>query len=117
MLAARPWNTLTLIAVLVASAAVAEAQPATATVARPALDRAGLDRTGLDAQLGRIFQASVYAVPSFGPARWLPDGAGYSTVEAAAGGSGGNDIVRYDAATGARSVLVPGARLLPPPNR
>ena len=27
---------------------------------------------------------------------------------------GASDIVRYDAATGARTVLVPGARLLPP---
>ena len=111
--ASRPWGTLALVATLAASAAVARAQPATATIGRPALDR-----TALDAELGRIFQAGTYTPPSFGPARWLPDGAGYSTVEAAEGsttrGSGGNDIVRYDAATGARTILVPGARLLPP---
>lgn len=71
----------------------------------------GSDRAALDAQLGRIFQDHAYDPPAFGPARWLPDGAGYSTVEPAAGG--GSDIVRYDAATGARTVLVAGSRLVP----
>jgi dipeptidyl-peptidase-4 len=70
------------------------------------------DRAALDAQIGRIFQEHAYDPPAFGPARWLPDGAAYSTVEAATGGV--SDIVRYDAATGARSVLVAGSRLIPP---
>lgn len=72
----------------------------------------GLDRAGLDAELGRIFAEAAYDVPAFGPARWLPDGTAYSTVEPASGG--GSDLVRYDAATGARSVLVASARLVPP---
>jgi dipeptidyl-peptidase-4 len=72
----------------------------------------GADRAALDAQLGRIFQDHAYDPPPFGPARWLPDGAAYSTVEPGAGGV--SDIVRYDAATGARSVLVAGSRLVPP---
>jgi dipeptidyl-peptidase 4 len=70
------------------------------------------DRAALDAQIGRIFQEHAYDPPAFGPARWLPDGAAYSTVEPGAGGV--SDIVRYDAATGARSVLVAGSRLVPP---
>src|SRR3954451_10059522 len=61
----------------------------------------------LDEQIGRIFQANAFAVPRFGPARWLADGRSYTTLER-------GDIVRYEAASGARSVLVAGTRLLPP---
>lgn len=68
----------------------------------------------LDAQLGRIFQSSDYSVPRFGPARWLPDGTAYTTVERAADRSDAREIVRYDAATGARSILLPASRLVPP---
>lgn len=68
----------------------------------------------LDAQIGRIFNEQAYAVPRFGPARWLPDGTGYTTVEPAAPGGGGSDIVRYDATSGARQVLVAGTRLVSP---
>ncbi|MBP7777655.1 MAG: S9 family peptidase [Acidobacteria bacterium] len=71
-----------------------------------------LDRAGLDAQLGRIFQDGAYDPPAFDPARWMADGTAYTTVESA-GPSGGSDLVRYDAATGARTVLVPSARLVP----
>ncbi len=99
----RVFRSLTLAASLVAAASLAQAQAVTA----------GLDRAGLDAELGKIFQAGLYNPPSFGPARWLPDGSAYSTVEPSTTG-GVSDIVRYDAATGARTVLVPGARLLPP---
>jgi dipeptidyl-peptidase 4 len=105
MTVTRSWHAFTLAVILVAAATLAEAQ-AVAPVA-------GLDRAGLDAELGRIFQAGLYNPPTFGPARWLPDGSAYSTVEPSPAG-GASDIVRYDAATGARSVLVPGARLLPP---
>jgi len=87
----------------------------------------------LDAQLERIFQSSDYQVPRFGPARWLADGTAYTTVErsAAPGAPAApapaapaaplpplspatSDIVRYDAATGARSILIAGASLTPP---
>ena len=81
------------------SIATASGQPA---------DRAA----ALDAQLVRIFDGKAYDVPRFGPARWLADGSGYTIVEPA--GNGGADIVRYDARTGARSVLVAAARLTPP---
>jgi dipeptidyl-peptidase-4 len=72
-----------------------------------------LDRAGLDRQLGRIFQDGAFTPPAFGPARWMADGAAYTTVESA-GPSGGSDLVRYDAVTGARTVLVPSTRLVPP---
>ena len=67
----------------------------------------------LDAQIDRIFQAREYEVPRFGPARWLPEGTAYSTVERSADRAGVSDIVRYDAGTGARTILVDGSRLVP----
>jgi dipeptidyl-peptidase-4 len=65
----------------------------------------------LEQQIDRIYKDSEYALPRFGPARWLDDGTAYTTVERADGG--GSDVVRYDAATGARSVLISSAQLTP----
>jgi dipeptidyl-peptidase-4 len=64
-------------------------------------------------QIDRIFKDELYEEPRFGPARWLPDGTAYAIVERSSGGAGGSEIVRYDAATGARSVAVPSSRLIP----
>jgi dipeptidyl-peptidase-4 len=72
----------------------------------PAADR-------LNAQIDRIFADKAYDPPRFGPARWLPDGTAYTMVEKAAAPLTGSDIVRYDAASGSRSVLVSAARLVP----
>ena len=70
--------------------------------------------TALEQQIDRIYANNEYALPRFGPARWLGDGTAYTTVERAAGEAGGADIVRYDAATGARSVLIAAKQLIPP---
>src|SRR5690242_18577095 len=86
------------VAALVLAAVAVRAQQA---------DRAQL----LDDQIGRIFAAREYDAPRFGPARWMADGAAYTVVER--DGSAGADIVRYDAATGERTVLVPRSRLVP----
>src|SRR5690349_20987030 len=67
----------------------------------------------LDAQIDRIFSAREYDAPRFGPARWLPDGAAYTLVEHAAGQGGAPEIVRYDARTGARTVVVPASSFDP----
>ena len=69
--------------------------------------------TRLTQQIDRIMATRTYAVPRFGPARWVPGRAAYTTVEPAASPDTGMDIVRYDATTGTREVLVP-ARLLTP---
>jgi dipeptidyl-peptidase 4 len=68
----------------------------------------------VDEQIGRIFDANEYAVPRFGPARWRPDGISYAVVERGASADSGSDIVRYDASSGAREVLVAGARMVVP---
>jgi len=62
-------------------------------------------------QVDRIFKANEYAAPRFGPARWLPDGRSYAIVERSEAGA---EIVHYDAATGARSVMVAASKLVPP---
>jgi len=67
--------------------------------------------TTLDARIDRIFRDRAYQAPKFGPARWLPDGTAYAIVEDAAGG--GSEIVKYDAASGAKTVLVAASRLVP----
>jgi dipeptidyl-peptidase-4 len=82
-------------------------------LASPALARQGQTGTPLTRQIDRIMSSQTYAVPRFGPARWVPGRAAYTTVEPAGAPGTGMDIVRYDAATGARDVLVP-ARILTP---
>ena len=59
-----------------------------------------------------LFGRSDYSPARFGPARWLDDGAGYTTLEPAEEGEG-RDVVLYDPATGKRSVLVSARALVP----
>ena len=61
----------------------------------------------------RIYASSEFRGGSFGPLAWLSDGAAYTTLERSAEAKEGRDIVRYDAQTGARTILVPAARLVP----
>jgi dipeptidyl-peptidase-4 len=70
-----------------------------------------------DLTLERIFASREFAQGSFGPARWLADGSGYTTVERSTSVRGDQDIVRYDLATGQREVVVSAERLVPPGER
>ena len=65
----------------------------------------------LDEQIDRIFRAREYDGPRFGPARWLAAGTAYALVERAGPRA---SIVRYEAASGARTVVVDATRLVPP---
>jgi dipeptidyl-peptidase-4 len=65
----------------------------------------------VQAGLRRLFASSDFASERFGPARWIEGGTAYTTVERT---SGGPEIVRYETASGARSVLVSAAQLRPP---
>lgn len=62
--------------------------------------------------LERVITRNEFRSDSFGPARWLTDGSGYTTLEKAEA-SQGRDIVKYDPETGARSILVASAKLKP----
>jgi dipeptidyl-peptidase-4 len=61
----------------------------------------------------RIYAGSEFRGGSFGPLRWLGDGSAYTTLERSAEAREGQDIVRYETESGARSILVPAARLVP----
>jgi dipeptidyl-peptidase-4 len=62
--------------------------------------------------LENIYSKSSFGQRGFGPVRWMKDNSGYSTLEGTMR-SGGREIVRYDAATGARTVLVTAKQLTP----
>lgn len=55
----------------------------------------------------------TYQPRSLGPFQWQEDGSGYLMLEPSGSGKGGADIVRYDARTGAKSVLVSAEKLVP----
>jgi dipeptidyl-peptidase 4 len=62
--------------------------------------------------LNDIYASGKYQMNRFGPARWLKDGKGYTSLERSESNRG-YDIVRYDAKTGKRDLLVPAASLIP----
>jgi dipeptidyl-peptidase-4 len=55
-----------------------------------------------------------YRPRSLGWHQWQADGSGYLMLEPAAAGEDAVDIVRYDAASGAKTILVPAQKLTPP---
>lgn len=54
-----------------------------------------------------------YAPKALGWHQWQADGSGYLMLEPSATGKGTVDLVRYDAATGARTILVAAEKLIP----
>ncbi len=84
------------------------------TASFAALDARQADRaTALAARIDRIFKAREFDPPRFGPARWLDGGDAYAIVERVPAGTR-SEIARYDAATGARTVMVGASSLVPP---
>ena len=63
--------------------------------------------------LRRIYASGEFAPDRFGPARWIENGAAYTTVERSAAMQDAADIVRYETATGARSVFISARQLTP----
>lgn len=62
--------------------------------------------------VNRIFGSSEFDGEWFGGARWLDDST-YTMLEPAKAPASGRDIVRYDAASGRRSILFPSTSLIP----
>ena len=56
-------------------------------------------------------QRSPIVTQGFGGMKWLKDGNGYSRLEAN-DETGGMDIIRYDAATGNKNVMIPASKLI-----
>jgi dipeptidyl-peptidase-4 len=67
----------------------------------------GRDRLTVD----RLYGSPEFFPQRFGPARWLDDCSGYTTLEPGRGGV--VDIVRYEPASGRRDVLVAAQKLVP----
>lgn len=63
-------------------------------------------------ELADIYKNGTYSAKRYGPVRWMKDNNGYSTLERNSE-LGGVDIVRYEAVSGERSVLVSADRLIP----
>ena len=64
--------------------------------------------------LERIFDSGEFNAERFGPARWLEDGSGYTTLEASKEILVRSDnVVKYNSKTGKRTVLVPAEKLIP----
>ncbi len=68
-------------------------------------------QTALD--LEDIYRNGTYSAERFGPVRWMKDNKGYSTLEKNTA-SDGEDIVRYEAISGDRTVIVSADKLIPP---
>lgn len=54
----------------------------------------------------RIFEGDEFKTDSWGPARWLTDGSGYTALEDSPTCEGFQEVVRYDPVSGARQVWV-----------
>src|SRR5919197_6312407 len=76
------------------------------------LSAQGADASSVTIQ--RLFETADFESEEFGPARWLANGTAYTTLEPSTSVPGGQDLVRYDAESGRRSLLVPAERLVPP---
>jgi dipeptidyl-peptidase-4 len=96
-------------------AASAQASGTAPTPPERRADSRGADATRADSSrltLDRLF-AGEFATRPYGPVRWTADGAAYMRLEPAPDGRG-RDLVRYDAASGRRAVVVPAGHLVPP---
>ncbi|MHA7941552.1 S9 family peptidase [Formosa sp. 3Alg 14/1] len=59
-----------------------------------------------------VYKNNIFKQKGFGPVRWMKDNKGYSTLENNTD-LGGKDIVRYEAKTGKRSVIISAESLVP----
>jgi dipeptidyl-peptidase-4 len=63
--------------------------------------------------LEQIFRDEAFEIKRFESARWLADGSGYTVLEPSPDFEEAQDIVRYDPATGQRTILVSATSLVP----
>ena len=69
------------------------------------------DSTRLDVTM--IYASPWFQGESFGPARWLGQGESYTTLERVQPPARGMEMVRYETATGTRTVLIPADKFVP----
>src|SRR3954454_5546375 len=73
----------------------------------------GAASASLQKRLQQIFADEEFKPDHFGPARWTEGGEAFTTLESSTAAPDGKDIVRYSAASGARTVLVSARDLTP----
>lgn len=61
----------------------------------------------------RIFNSRDFSGQWFGPARWIDNDKGYTTLESSKEFKGARDIIKYNPETGEREVLVDAKHLIP----
>ena len=88
-----------------------DAQTATEVAPAPPARVATTDSSRLT--LERIFASNELRASGVPSLRWTRDGKGYTALEPSSASAGGSDLVRYDAESAARTVVVPGERLMP----
>ena len=67
----------------------------------------------LHQNLQRIFGSEALNGSSFGPARWIRNGASFTTIEPSAEDPKARQIIEYETATGERSALITAVQLTP----
>ena len=67
----------------------------------------------LDEWIERIFASREFAEERFGPVRWEEEGKSYTALERSEENPEAREIVRYETATAARTILVPASELIP----
>ena len=70
-----------------------------------------IDADRSELTLSRIFDSREFQASDVA-ARWLDTGSAYEVAESAR--DGGTEIVQYDVATGARTIIVPAQQFVPP---
>ena len=93
MICRRLFSTLLLLTALVSQSAAQQGDPSILTV-------------------DRLYGSREFTSQTLGPVRWLDDRAGYTRLEPSGSLKQGRDIVRYDAETGRREVLVAAERFV-----
>src|SRR6185503_14826115 len=78
-----------------------------------AAQRAAAPADSTQLTVDRIYASAEFRGGSVGTLAWLSDGSAYTKLESSTETKDGSDIVRYDAQSGARTILVPAARLIP----
>ncbi len=63
--------------------------------------------------IDRIFNSADFDAQGVGGLRWMKSGDAYSKIERSTTVQGGTDLVSYDAATNARTVLIAAEKLIP----
>ncbi|MEP7064638.1 MAG: S9 family peptidase [Gemmatimonadota bacterium] len=112
MINAHPLSARALVVCALSLALAANSRGQTATMPAPAAPTTVADGDSSRLTLERIFSSNEFQARGVPSLRWTRDGKGYTMLERSAGGSGGRDLVRYDAASGRRDIVVAAARLV-----